>query len=319
MIIGSGGQDGRLLFERLDGDGCALLGVERNRIRHNRAAGNEVRDPVDILDPISVNDAIRAFMPDVIFYLAAYHHSAEDKALPNDAELYIRSNDIHVRGLLHVLEAIRKYAPSASVFYAASSHCFGDPSTRIQDENTPLRPRCHYGITKTAGVHLCRMYRILHSLRVSVGFLYNHESPLRTQNFLSMKIVRAAVEISRGRREKLVLGDLSARVDWGYAPDTMNAMIRIINLPQSDDFIIATGHSHSVEEFVAIAFSRLNLDWRLHVEINPSLLAKPVAPLVGDSTKLRALTGWSPSVNFEQMVQLLVDSEVNACKTKNHV
>ena len=265
---------------------------------------------IDILDRAQVDDAVRSYAPDAIFYLAAHHHAAEDAAAPDAAELYLRSHDVHVRGLVNVLEAVKSRAGDARIFYAASSHCFGEPPPGRQDENTPLRPRCAYGITKTAGVQLCRMYRADHAVRASCGFLYNHESPLRRANFLSMKIVRAAVEISRGRRDRLVLGDLSARVDWGYAPDTIEAMIAIVQLDKADDFIIATGDTHSVEEFVSLAFSRLDVDWHRHVEVDPSLINKRRAVLVGDNAKLRARTGWSPSVSFADMVGLLVDAEL---------
>jgi GDPmannose 4,6-dehydratase len=310
IVIGSAGQDGRLLLERLDREGCAVVGVERDRVTCNRGAAGAFESAVDILDPLSVDALVGSFAPEAIFYLAAYHHSAEDKLLPDDVELYIRSHDVHVRGLIHALEAVRKHVPAGRLFYAASSHCFGEPPTAIQDESTPLRPRCAYGITKTAGVGLCRMYRANHRVRASAGFFYNHESPLRAQKFLSTKIVRAAVEILRGRRAKLVLGDLSARVDWGFAPDYVDAMIRIVGLEAADDFIIATGQSHSVEEFVAAAFSRVGLEWRRYVEVEPGIIGKPRTSLVGDSTKLRSATGWSPSVTFQQMVELLVDAEI---------
>lgn len=310
LIIGSAGQDGRLLSERLEREGCAVVGVERHRVNRRGGAGAAFEPPVDILDPLAIGGLVDSFSPDAVFYLAAYHHSAEDKALPDDLELYLRSHDVHVRGLIHVLEAIRKHAPASRLFYAASSHCFGEPPTPIQDESTPLRPRCAYGITKTAGVGLCRMYRANHNVRASAGFFYNHESSLRARKFLSTKIVHAAVEVSRGRRDRLVLGDLSARVDWGFAPDYVDAMIRIVRLEAADEFIIATGQSHSVEEFVAAAFSRAGVDWRQYVEVEPGIIGKPRTTLVGDSTKLRAATGWSPSVTFRQMVELLVDAEM---------
>lgn len=316
IIIGSAGQDGRLLSGRLEREGCTVVGVERDRVTCNHSAGGTFESAVDILDPLSVDAVIGSFAPDAIFYLAAYHHSAEDKILPDDLELYVASHDVHVRGLLHVLEATRKHAPGSRLFYAASSHCFGEPPAAIQDESTPLRPRCVYGITKTTGLGLCRMYRANHRVRASAGFFYNHESTLRPRKFLSTKIVRAAVEISRGGRDKLVLGDLSARVDWGFAPDYVDAMIRIVRLEAADDFIIATGQSHSVEEFVAAAFSRVGLSWRQHVEVAPGIIGKPRTVLVGDSTKLRTATGWSPSVTFQQMVELLVDAEIQRVAEK---
>jgi GDPmannose 4,6-dehydratase len=313
LIIGSGGQDGRLLSERLEREGCAVVGVERNRVTRTGAASGP---PTDILDPLAIDSLIASFSPDAIFYLAAYHHSAEDKSLPDDLELYVRSHDVHVRGLIHVLEAIRKHAPLGRLFYAASSHCFGEPPTGVQDESTPLRPRCAYGITKTAGVGLCRMYRANHRVHASAGFFYNHESSLRARKFLSTKIVSAAAEISRGRRDKLVLGDLSARVDWGFAPDYVDAMIRIVRQEVAEDYVIATGQSHSVEEFLTVAFSRVGLDWRQYVEVEPTIIGKPRTALVGDSTKLRSVTGWSPSVTFQQMVELLVDAELQRLSEK---
>jgi GDPmannose 4,6-dehydratase len=310
MIIGSGGQDGRLLFERLDRGGWAVLGIGRQAVQRNAAGAAIVATeaPVDILDRAAIADAVARFAPDQIFYLAAFHHSAEDKP-PDDGDLYLRSHDVHVRGLLHVFEAIRQHCLPTRVFYAASSHCFGDPATPVQDETTPLRPREPYGITKTAGIQLCRMYRA-GGVGVSVGVLYNHESPLRSARFLSTKIIRGAVEVARGRRDRLVLGNLAARVDWGYAPDYVDAMIRILTLDAADDFVIATGRSHSVETIAALAFAGVGLDWRRHVETDPSLLAKPVTELVGDSAKLRRLTGWAPSIDFEQMIALLVDAEL---------
>jgi GDPmannose 4,6-dehydratase len=265
---------------------------------------------VDILDRTQVDNAVRLFSPNAIFYLAAHHHSSEDPASPDVADLYLRSHDVHVRGLLNVLEAIKNRTPEARLFYAASSHCFGEPPPGIQDETTPFRPLCAYGITKAAGVQLCRMYRSDHMVRASCGILYNHESPLRRSNFLSTKIVRAAVEISRGLRRKLVLGDLSARVDWGYAPDYIEAMIAILRLDKADDFVIASGETHRVEEFVSLAFSHLDVGWSRHVEVDSSLINKRRTELVGDSSKLRACTGWSPSISFADMVRLLVDAEL---------
>jgi GDPmannose 4,6-dehydratase len=311
LIIGEGGQDGRLLFDRLARQGCTLVGIGRNSTSRGSGPVDAHQYPVDILDQRSVVHAIGGFCPDAIFYLAGYHHSAEDRLPADDFDLYVPSHEVHVVGLLHVLEAVRRKAPRARLFYAASSHCFADSPT-IQDESTPLGPRGIYGITKTTGVHLCRRYRKFHDLAASVGFLYNHESPLRSRKFLSMKIVNAAVQIFRRRRDKLVLGDLSARVDWGYAPDYVDAMLRIVDLPVADDFVIATGQFHSVEEFASIAFARLKLDWRQHVEVDPAIIVKrePSTELLGDSSKLRKLTNWSPSVSFKQMVEIMVDAEL---------
>jgi GDPmannose 4,6-dehydratase len=289
-----------------------LLGIDRHGLRHDARAVGIDDTAVDVLDRTSVDRVVRAFEPDAVFYLAAFHHSSEEECPFDDAELYLRSHDVHVRGPSNFLETLRRHAPHARFFYAASSHCFGEASTSLQDESTPLRPACPYGISKAAGVQLCRMYRARHGLQASCGFLYNHESPLRSPGFLSAKIVRGAVEIARRQRDRLVLGDLSARVDWGYAPDYIDAMIRIVRLDAADDFVIASGRAHSVGDFVSTAFGHLEIDWRQHVDTDASLLTKsrPAAALVGDSSKLRRQTGWAPSVSFADMVRLLVDAEL---------
>jgi GDPmannose 4,6-dehydratase len=317
MIIGSAGQDGTLLFERLRRDGCELLGIGHTGTVHHPAVGPAFDEAIDILDRVAVAKVTQRFAPDAIFYLAAHHHSAEDLHAVDDADLYLRSHDIHVRGLLNVLEAVESDHADTRVFYAASSHCFGDAPTRMQDEDTPLRPHSPYGITKATGVQLCRMYRASHGVRASAGFLYNHESPLRRSNFLSMKIVRGVVDISRGLRGKLILGDLSARVDWGYAPDYVDAMIRIVGLDGADDFIISTGEPHSVQEFVTIAFSQLDLDWHQYVDVQSLVVVKRLTELVGDNAKLRKATGWSPTVGFEEMIRILVDAELH--RTRDQV
>ena len=164
-----------------------------------------------------------------------------------------------------------------------------------------------YGITKTTGTYCCRLYRGA-GVRASVGILYNHESPLRKPDFVSQKIVRAAVDIRRGRTAKLVLGDLSALNDWGWAEDTVDAMIRIARLDAPDDFVVATGEAHSVAELVEAVFTRAGLDWKRHVEEDRSRIARLRPPLIGDSSRLRERTGWKPKVGFEEMAARLWDA-----------
>jgi GDPmannose 4,6-dehydratase len=215
---------------------------------------------------------------------------------------------VHVTGLTHFLQTLAEDHSPASFFYAASSLVFGDVKTTPQDESTPFRPRCIYGITKAAGVHICRFYRERHHVNASAGILYNHESPLRKRTFVSQKIVRAATAIASGSEEKLELGDLSARADWGYAPDFVDAMTRIVRVAEPDDYLIATGESHSVQDFVEVAFGRFGLDWRRHVVERPSLLVRAPVERVGNPARLRERTGWAPQVSFAQMVEILVDA-----------
>ncbi len=312
IIVGNCGQDGRILFDRLSHDGYALLGIGRESLA---TCGTPFQGVLNILDAPAISAAVRQFQPDEVYYLAAYHHSSEDKSLANTRDLFARSHDVHVVGLLNFLEAIRTEQPRARLVYAASSHVFGDPATPTQDENTPLRPLCVYGITKTTGIHVCRMYRQSHGVGASAAILYNHESPYRRADFLSQRIVRGAVAIQQGQAQELVLGDLSARVDWGYAPDYVDAMVRILALPEASDFLVATGEPHTVAELAATAFAALGLDWRAHVREDPTLLARRRMELVGNSRLLREQTSWRPSVTFETMIGILLRAEQERCRT----
>ena len=217
--------------------------------------------------------------------------------------------DVHVTGLLHFLQAIKERSSQCRLFYAASSLIFGDAPGEAQDEQTPLNPTCVYGITKATGVQCCRLFRATHGVFSSVGILYNHESALRRETFVSQKIVQGAWRIQRGQETKLVLGDLSAEVDWGYAPDFTEAMTKILALDAPDDFVIATGELHSIREFVTIAFGCLGLDWRKHVEEDPALLGRKRSTRRGNPAKLQALCGWRPSVSFEEMIHLLIEAQ----------
>ncbi len=300
VIVGSGGQDGRLLEQRLRADGCEVVGIRRDEPGPDLTRREEVAV------------AIREWQPAEVYYLAAYHHSSQEQTTADPPAIFARSFEVHVTGLLHYLDAIRLHSATTRFFYAASSLVFGKPPAEIQTEDTPFNPRCPYGISKAAGVHCCRHYRQTHGVFAATGILYNHESTLRQEKFVSQKIVQAALRIQRGEQDQLILGDLSARIDWGSAPDFVEAMTRILALPESGDFIVATGETHSVREFVETVFGLLDLDWRRHVVEDPKLLGRRKAPMVGDASKLRRLTGWRPSVTFAEMVGSLLPSERHA-------
>lgn len=305
LIVGSEGQDGRILFDRLTADGWAVIGIGRQSVR---GADSVAIEKVDVTSREQVADLLAQLEPDEIYYLPAVHQASQDPLATDDAALFERSFDVHVAGLIHFLNELAERQIKASLFYSASSLVFGDVSGGVQDEQTPLRPRCIYGITKTAGVHACRYYRATHRVRASAGFLYNHESPLRGPAFVSQKIIRAATAIARGSEQPLVLGNLAARIDWGYAPDFVDAMIRIVRHPVPDDYIVATGETHTVEEFVEIVFARIGIDWRKHVVEDRSLLTRPSVTRTGNAARLREHTGWRPTVTFREMTELLVDS-----------
>ena len=317
IIVGSDGQDGRILHDRLKVEGCAVLGIAKGTTRVTGKARNV--EPVDIEDRRSVLRAVESWSPDAVYYLCAYHHSSQESAGSDVIGLFEKSYAVHVEGLLYFLDAIKAAGAGTRLFYAGSSLAFGEAARPVQDETTPLNPRCVYGITKANGVRCCRFYRETQGVGASVGFLYNHESIYRQEKFVSQKIIRGAIDVWRGRREKLVLGDLSARIDWGYAPDYVDAMMRIVALPEAEDFVIATGKPHSVQDFVETAFGLLGVDWKTHVEEEKGVLKRKRGEIAGDASKLREKTGWKPSVTFEEMVEIMMNAAVAAENEKSAV
>lgn len=305
VVVGSSGQDGRLVFDARSAE-CAVLGLDVGIVRHHLLAGVAPSRPLDLLDAGEVRGLVETIAPNEVYYLAARHHSSEERV--DEATELQACVDVHVVGLAHVLEALRISAPRCRLFYAGSSQMFGQSPFLRQDERTPFAPRNSYAITKVAGAHICAAYRERHGMHVSVGILYNHESPLRGPHFVTQRIARGARRAVRDRAFKLKLGSLSAVVDWGYAPDYVDAMIRIVGDPSPDDYVVATGQGHTVRDFVDVAFGHLGLDWRDHIEEDPSLVAPTKGILVGDATKLRERTGWRPSLTFEELVKRLVDA-----------
>jgi len=306
LIIGSSGQDGRLLYESLSLKGCHVTGITR---QEPEASAVSWQRSLDISDPRAVLDLVRTLAPDEIYYLAAFHHSAETMTVQDNLALFTRSFQVHVHSLVNVLEAMRQHAAGARLFYAASSHVFGHAAAEPQDERTPFYPKCVYGITKTAGVHTCRFYRDRYQLFVSTGILYNHESLYRKPIFVTKKIIDSAIRIRNRQQDKLVLGNLDAAVDWGYAPDYVEAFQRILAAAAADDFIVATGKKHTVRDFVEITFDYLGLDWKKYVEENRNAITKDAVSLVGNPQKLMTATGWKPSVDLRQMIKLLLQNE----------
>ena len=307
IIVGSEGQDGRLLFDRLVSDKWDVVGIGRQSIRTSSGSAAEM---INIGAPTAVLDLVVREGIDSVFYLAAVHQSSEGESDKSDALLLARSWDVHVAGLTNFLEALAVQG-RGSLFYASSSLIFGEPDRAPQDEQTPVRPTSVYAITKAAGTSVCRYYRTQRGVRSSAGILFNHESPLRGPSFVSQKIARGAAAIRSGREDRLILGSLSSEVDWGYAPDYVDAMVRITSLSTADDYVIATGETHTVQEFAAIAFAHLGLDWRKYVVERDDILTGRHPTRVGDARRLRDHTGWKPRVKFADMVRRMVDA---ACR-----
>ena len=304
LVIGASGQDGTFLIELLAHRGDKIVGVDQNKVW---SAPAENWDAVDILNQQEVLALVKKTQPAECYYLPAFHHSAEDASLlSGDPQLFDRSYAVHVRGLIHFLHAIAQTSRHTRLFYAASSHVFGSPSVQPQDESTPLNPENIYGITKTMGIHCCRHFRLELGVFAAASILYNHESHLRPAKFLSQKIVRGVLAFQRDKSKRLVLGDLNAVVDWGYAGDYAEAMTRILGHATPEDFVVATGKPHTAGEFLQIACNISGVDWRDCAVTDSSLLKKKSVLLVGDSSKLRRLTGWQPRVSFPEMIGIMM-------------
>ncbi len=301
VIVGSEGQDGFYLGELLRRRGDTVIGIGRS-------------GRVDVKDRARVAALVAEAKPAEIYYLAGVFGSSES-AVPDLVLDFQRCREVHLDGWLNFLDAAERHSPGARLFYAASSRIFGRPAASPQDEATPHAPLDMYGVTKSAGLQLARLYRS-RGIHCSGGILYNHESPRRPPGFVSRKIVRAAVDIKLGTRRTLTLGNLASTVDWGDAQDYVEAMTRIVALPEPDDFIIASGALHTVQEFVAAAFDAVGLAWRDHVAEDPALIKTGHLgqALAGDASRLRARTGWRPATGFREMIGLMVNAELEARK-----
>ena len=303
-----------MLTQLLRSKGYAVLGIDRTA---TESAGVDWEGHVDVSQAPSVRQMLSSLQPREVYHLAALHHSSEEHA-ENHLDFVVRSYQTNVFSLVNLLEGIRVCSPESRLFYAASSMVFGEPPTEVQNEASPFNPTGVYGITKASGVFACRLFRKEHGVFASAGILYNHESHLRGPRFVSQKIVRAAAAIAMDKRvEKLVLGDLSSEVDWGYAPDFVEAFHAVLDLRTADDFIVATGVKHSVREFAEVAFKTLGLDAAAWVIENKGVISRRSMTRVGDATKLRELTGWRPKRSFDEMVRLLVDAELARVRDAN--
>lgn len=309
LIIGHSGQDGELLYGQLLERGYDLVGFDGMTFQSNcpPAPGENP----DVLDHGHMARLFASFAPDEVYYLAAYNFSSEDNPDGSSDALFDNNRRIHLDGLLNVLEAMRQHSPHSRLFYAGSSLMFGDSGGVPQNEDTPLEPEGFYGVTKAAGAMLCREYRRHYGLYATVGILYNHESVLRTPNYLSARLIRQAIQIKRGELDKMTVGNPSAAVDWGYAPDYVDAFQRILGLEQPEDFVVATGRLHTVQEFIDTVFACLDLDPAGKVVVDGGILSREHKTRVGDASKLRRLTGWEPSLDFEGMIARLVEQRLS--------
>lgn len=308
VIVGVNGQDGQLLCDLLKLKNYSIIGIDIDEIYCTHQTWNK---KIDISNQHHVSDLILHVQPDEVYYLAAYHHSSEDDR-GDSFQLINSSYKVNVFSYLNFLESIRKFSKKTRIFYAASSHIFGDPKDPVQDETTEFNPQSIYAITKLDGFLLSRYYRENYSIFSSVGILYNHESPLRNEKFVSKKIVKTAVGIKNNIKQELLMGDINVQIDWGYAGDYVMAMFKILNHTKPDEFVVASGKKVKLLDFVSIVFNHLGMDWRKYVRQDSTLLKrKSTSLLCGNPKKLMDLTGWYPEVDLNKLAILMVDYELD--------
>jgi GDPmannose 4,6-dehydratase len=310
LITGIGGQDGSLLADLLLDRGYAVYGVapREHDAYENLAAIRDKLEVVnaDLLDQRALRDAVGQAQPDEVYNLAS------PSFVPQSWDTPVETAEFAAVGVTSLLEAVRAVAPEARVYQASSSEIFGAPTESPQNESTPLHPVTPYGVAKAYGHLIVGSYRMRYGLHLSSGILYNHESPRRPETFLPRKVSLGVARIAAGLQGELVLGDLDARRDWGFAGDYVRAMWLMLQQDEPADYVIASGESHSVQELVELAFGHAGLDWREHVRVDPSLVRgrAELHDLVGDPTRARERLGWSPEVSFPELVRLLVDADV---------
>jgi GDPmannose 4,6-dehydratase len=305
-VTGAGGQDGSYLAELLLAEGYDVVGLVRDAKREypNLASVLDRIElvAVDLLDRATLEATLRAHRPSEVYNLAS------PSFVPRSWDYPVETAEFAAVGVTSLLEAVRAVDPGIRVYQASSSEIFGEPGAVPQAETTPLAPVTPYGVAKAYGHFIIGSYRRRYGLHASAGVLYNHESPRRPLDFLPSKVAHAVARIAAGSSDELVLGDLDAQRDWGYAPDCVRAMWLMLQQDEPGDYVIATGELHSVQELVELAFAHVGLEWRDHVRVDDSLKRGQLYELVGDATKARTRLGWRPSVTFEELVALLVDA-----------
>jgi len=310
LVTGITGQDGSYLAEFLLQRDYMVFGMVRrsstdNLERIEHLLGRITLWPGDLLDQPSLISLLREVQPDEVYNLAA------QSFVPASWEQPIATTQYTALGVARLLEAIRLECPHARFYQASSSEMFGKALEVPQNERTPLYPRSPYGVAKTYGHWVTVNYRESHDLFACSGILFNHESPRRGKEFVSRKVTDAVARIARGLATELRLGNLEARRDWGYAGDYVEAMWLMLQQDSPDDYVIATGQTHSVRELVEIAFAAADLDWKQHVMIDPKLLRPAdVEMLQGDYAKARRELGWKPTVSFRDLIEMMVKADL---------
>ena len=321
LITGITGQDGSFLAELLLNKGYEVFGIIRrsssfntDRIDHLYQDPHEPETRLrliygDLNDSSSLNQILQQVQPDEIYNLGAQSHVRVSFDVPE------YTGEVTGLGTVRLLEAIRTIGLRTKFYQASSSELFGSVVEVPQTETTPFYPRSPYGCAKAYAYYITVNYRESYGLFASNGILFNHESERRGETFVSRKITRAATRIKLELQEQLFLGNLDARRDWGYAPDYVEAMWLMMQAEEPDDYVIATGETHSIREFLDEAFGYLDLDWKKFVEIDPRYYRPAeVDLLLGDASKARRVLGWEPKIGFKELVRLMVDHDLELAR-----
>lgn len=307
IIVGHQGQDGRLLTDLLRSRDYSILGVGRSSVQWWDRPSDVDIDKCQLVCAESISSAVAQFQPDEIYYLAAHHTSSQGLSEQSLHKSLTTGFHVNTLGLIHFLEAIRTQSPDTRLFYASSSLVYGNSVQGTpQTESTRICPEEPYGFQKAASANICHEYRRHHQLFVSTGILYNHESHLRPPHFLSMKLILAAIKAHYGDTARTAIGSFDVIVDWGWAPDFVEAFTRIMSLNHPDDFIVSTGTPHSVRDFAQIAFTYFGLDYEDFITADDSILRVKRHGRYGDPGKLKLLTNWKPTKTFEEMIHSII-------------
>ena len=310
LITGITGQDGSYLAELLLEKGYEVYGLVRRLSTPNVTRIGALIDKLmllegDLTDQSSLNVAVQNAMPDEVYNLAAQSFVATSWNQP------VLTGDVTGLGVVRMLEAVRHFCPKARFYQASSSEMFGTSPSPIKDEKTPFHPRSPYAVAKVYGYHAAINYRESYGLFCCNGICFNHESPRRGIEFVTKKISDGVARIYCGRASELRLGNLEVKRDWGFAGDYVGAMWLMLQQDEPDDYVVATGKSHSVKEFAALAFDHVGLRWEEHVRVDDSLFRPAeVFDLCGDASKAHKKLGWRPKTSFEELVRQMVDEDI---------
>ena len=310
LITGITGQDGSYMAELLLSKGYEVFGIVRRSSVKKFDRIETIIDDIelvegDLTDQSSLDTVIHTVQPDEVYNLAA------QSFVPVSWNQPVLTVDVTGLGVIRILEAIRRHRPTAKFLQASSSEMFGKVQETPQTEKTPFYPRSPYGAAKVFGHYITVNYRESYGLFACSAMGFNHESPRRGLEFVTRKVTHQVAKIKCGLAKKLLMGNLDSKRDWGFAGDYVRAMWMILQQPKPDDFVLATGKTHSIRELLEVAFSAVGLDWKKHVEIDPRLIRPAeVDHLCGDATKAREKLGWEPEVGFEELIKMMVEADL---------